>query len=412
MTTQLHEAVDRLVRIHLLDGATVLVFGHSNATAAIQQRLAEAGVEVRAYLDNNPMKQGSAFDGIPVLSPDFITTLGGVRTVVLISSPHFGVMRDQLRALGFEGEIVRIAGREAQVSLPSTEEEHVVKARASYGGSLLTDIRTRFPKHHLVLCPFDGLGDVYWLMSYLPAFCAENGIEQAAAVVAGRGSEQVVRSAGVDVAAVLTYQEMDDLIRAVLLSEDERYTIGFTPDRSGSPLIYQGESLTLFDYYRSVVYGLDASIRPAVPAYLEEFDNVDDLPAGRSVIVAPYAKSVIAPPKTFWDGIVATYQAQGQQVYTNVAGGEEPLPGTAPLRVPLAQMVAAVEHAGTFIGLRSGLCDLVHTAAARKVAVYPDAYFSTTSHKVADFFALPGWEEIIVPIGRPDAVRQAGTSAR
>ncbi|WGL51907.1 hypothetical protein P5P86_18380 [Nocardioides sp. BP30] len=397
MTTQ--EAVDRLIRIHLLDAATVLLFGHSNATAAIQHRLGEAGIEVSAYLDNNPMKQGSSFDGVPVFGPELITTLTGGRTVVLISSPHFGVMRDQLRALGFEGEIVRILGREAQVSLPSTEEEHVVKARASYGASLLRDIRTRFAKHHLVLCPFDGLGDVYWLMSYLPAFCAENRIGQAAAVVAGRGSEQVVRTAGVDVAAVLTPQEMDDLIRAVLLDGDDRYTIGFTPDRSGSPLIFQGESLTLFDYYRSVVYGLEASVRPAVPAYLEEFDNTAGLRQGRSVIVAPYAKSVIAPPRSFWDGIVATHQAQGREVYTNVAGAEEPLPGTRPLRVPLAQMVAAVEHAGTFVGLRSGLCDLVHTAAARKIAVYPDAYFSTTSHKVADFFALPGWEEIIVPIG-------------
>jgi hypothetical protein len=392
-------AVDRLLRIHLLDDATVLVFGHSNVTASIQQRLAEAGITVQAFLDNNPMKQGSVFDGVPVVAPEAISALPDVRTVVLISSPHFAVMRDQLRALGFEGEILRIVGQDLYTTLPTTEEEHIVKARASYGASLLADIRARFPPHHLVLCPFDGLGDVYWLMSYLPAFCAENGIERAAAVVVGRGSEQVVRLSGQDTAAVLTYQEMDDLIRAVLLSEEEDYTIGFTPDRSGSPLIYQGQSLTLFDYYRSVVYGLDSTARPAVPAYLDEFDNVEGVPAGTSVIIAPYAKSVIAPPPSFWEGIVAEQTAAGRAVYTNVAGNEQPLPGTLPLRVPLSQMVAAVEHAGTFIALRSGLCDVVHTAMARKIAVYPDAYFSTTSHKVADFFALPEWEEIVVPIG-------------
>ncbi len=66
-------------------------------------------------------------------------------------------------------------------------------------------------------------------MSYLPAFCADNDIEQAAAVVVGRGSEQVVRLSGQDTAAVLTHQEMDDLIRAVLLSDDEGYTIGSRP---------------------------------------------------------------------------------------------------------------------------------------------------------------------------------------
>ncbi|MCA1984219.1 hypothetical protein [Nocardioides nematodiphilus] len=399
MSADLREAVDRLLRIHLLDGATVLLFGHSNATAAIQRHLAEGGVAVRAYLDNNPMKQGASFDGVPVLEPDFIATCADTRTVVLISSPHFEVMRDQLRALGFEGEILRIVGSDVHTMLPTAEEEHVVKARASYGASLLADIRARFPRQHLVLCPFNGLGDVYWLMSYLPAFCAENGIEQAAAVVVGRGSEQVVRLSGVDTAAVLTYQEMEDLIRAVLLSDDTAYTIGFTPDRSGSPLIFQGESLTLFDYYRSVVYGLDVTARPAVPAYLDAFENTDGIPQGTSVIIAPYAKSVVPPPLAFWEGLVAEHAAAGRTVYTNVAGAEQPLPGTRPLRVPLSQMVGAVEHAGTFISLRSGLCDLVHTALARKIAVYPDAYFSTTSHKVADFFALPEWEEIVVPIG-------------
>ncbi len=152
----INSAVDRLLRIHLLDGATVLIFGHSNVTSAIQHRLAEAGIVVRAFLDNNPMKQGSAFDGVPVIAPDEIMALPDVRTVVLISSPHFEVMRDQLRAIGFEGEILRIIGTDVYTTLPTTEEEHVVKARAAYGASLLADIRTRFPRHHLVLCPFDG----------------------------------------------------------------------------------------------------------------------------------------------------------------------------------------------------------------------------------------------------------------
>jgi hypothetical protein len=399
MAESIDGAVDRLLRIHLLDDATVLLFGHSNVTATIQRRLTDAGVVVHAYLDNNPMKQGGVFDGVPVMTPESIGTLPDRRTVVLISSPHFEVMRDQLRSLGFEGEILRIVGKDVYTTLPTTEEEHIVKARASYGASLLADIRARFPRHHLVLCPFDGLGDVYWLMSYLPAFCAANDIEHAAAVVVGRGCEQVVRVCGAEAAGVLTHQEMDDLIRAVLLSDAADYTIGFTPDRSGSPLIYQGESLTLFDYYRSVVYGLDASATPALPGHLDEFENADDIARGGSVIIAPYAKSVVAPPLRFWEDIVAEHAAAGRTVYTNVAGGEQPLAGTLPLRVPLGQMVAAVEHAGTFIGLRSGLCDVVHTARARKIVVYPDAYFSTTARKVADFFALPGWEEIVVPIG-------------
>jgi hypothetical protein len=81
-----------------------------------------------------------------------------------------------------------------------------------------------------------------------------------------------------------------------------------------------------------------------------------------------------------------------------VHGNEDPVPGTRAQDIPIPELIDAVEHAGTFIGLRSGLCDVVHTARARKVHVFPDALYSTTPHKVADFFALPGWESMVIPV--------------
>jgi hypothetical protein len=63
--------------------------------------------------------------------------------------------------------------------------------------------------------------------------------------------------------------------------------------------------------------------------------------------------------------------------------------------VPIAQIKAAAEYAGAFIGIRSGLCDVLYTANCRKTVVFPDCHYSTTPHKVEDFFALPGWETII-----------------
>jgi hypothetical protein len=87
------------------------------------------------------------------------------------------------------------------------------------------------------------------------------------------------------------------------------------------------------------------------------------------------------------------------KIYTNTSGDETPIRGTEPLCAPLAQMTAAAEHAGTFVGLRSGLCDVLFSANCRKVVVFPDCHYSTTPHKVADFFALPGWERIITASG-------------
>lgn len=119
---------------------------------------------------------------------------------------------------------------------------------------------------------------------------------------------------------------------------------------------------------------------------------------GRTVLLAPYAKSVLPVPWSFWEQTAEHHVSQGNVVATLVHGDEEPVPGALPLEVPIPELLDAVEHAGTFIGLRSGLCDVVHTARARKVHVFPDAYYSTTPYKVADFFALPGWESVIVQV--------------
>jgi hypothetical protein len=116
------------------------------------------------------------------------------------------------------------------------------------------------------------------------------------------------------------------------------------------------------------------------------------------VLLAPYAKSVVPVPWSFWEQIAEHHLTQGDVVATLVYGDEDPVAGTLALEIPMSELLDAVEHAGTFISLRSGLCDVVHTARARKVHAFPDAHYSTTPYKVADFFALPGWESVVVPV--------------
>jgi hypothetical protein len=67
----------------------------------------------------------------------------------------------------------------------------------------------------------------------------------------------------------------------------------------------------------------------------------------------------------------------------------------------LNQLISAAEYAGRFIGLRSGICDILATARCRKTVVFPDCFYSTTPFKVSDFFALPGWEEVLWRPGEP-----------
>ena len=66
------------------------------------------------------------------------------------------------------------------------------------------------------------------------------------------------------------------------------------------------------------------------------------------------------------------------------------------MEVSLDKIQSVVECVGTFIGLRSGLCDVIKYADCEKIALYPDYYYSDTKWKAIDMYALRGWKNIVV----------------
>ena len=136
--------------------------------------------------------------------------------------------------------------------------------------------------------------------------------------------------------------------------------------------------------------------KPAQPVNWEEYSGNSKIEKGKAVILSPYAKSVTPLSGNMWEEIVEDYRRKGYQVLTNVAGDEKPLESTEPINPRLSEMKSAVEHAGTFIGIRSGLCDVIRTADCRKVALYPDYQYCDTQWKSIDMYSIEGFENIVV----------------
>ena len=202
---------------------------------------------------------------------------------------------------------------------------------------------------------------------------------------------------GIPNIVTLDQTQMDELVQAVIFTR-ERNSIIAHHDRPYTDNIIKylnKHYLSFPDYYKYAVYGLNPNAKPAPPINLAEFEDKALIERGKTVIIAPYANSVVQPPPEFWRKLVCEYTQQGLQVFTDVFGNEKKLAGTKPIMIPLKSLVRAVEFAGHFIGLRSGLCDIVSTANCRKTVVFPDCIYSTTPYKVADFFAMPGWEQIL-----------------
>jgi hypothetical protein len=390
--------LDARVAARSFDGRAVLLFGHCDATEEMTDYLLSRGVTPVAILDNSEAKQGQAYREIPITPPEIARDRTAENSLVLIATRFFAEMSAQLRRLGYDGEIVQVVEYNsfAEYSL-SDDTLRRKTARMMRGAETLKNIRDQYPTQHLIICPNSALGDAYWAMAFLPAYRVKRGIGEVVVVVAGDGCRQVAEMFGAGPIATLSPTEMDEFTQAVIYTREANCLFAHHDRPYTDNIIKYLDKyfLSFIDYYRCAVYGLPRETTPAEPADLQPLDDDGTLQKGRSVILAPCAKSVTRMPAAFWENLAAEWRGKGSKVCTSVHGGETPIRGTAPLTLPLNQMTAAAEYAGVFIGLRNGLCDVVHAANCRKIVVFPDCFYSTTPHKVADFFALPGWESVV-----------------
>jgi hypothetical protein len=388
-----------LRRAGMPEDLALYAFGHTAATEQLRRRLTRDGIQLAAILDNNPLKQGGSLGNVPIIAPEAIIEQSRP-SLVLIASRFYDEMRRQLLDLGYaEEKIIRVGDF-------SITTDTGVGGDPDRGAQLLDRLRLAHPDRHLIVCPFGAFGDVYWALAYLPAFAAARRLSPAVPVVVGESCRQVARLFGYEDVDCLTQDAMDDLVAAVVRTDASGATIAHhdRPYGKAAPVRVLEERFVAFtDLYRDLVYGLSERVEPQIPRperrrQTDRRSLADGLTQGRTVLLAPYAKSVLPVAPSFWEDTAEQYASRGYTVATVVHATERAVPGTAAVEVEISELPEVAEHAGTFIALRSGLCDVVHAARARKIHVSPDAYYSTTRYKVADFFALPGWESVVLPV--------------
>lgn len=96
------------------------------------------------------------------------------------------------------------------------------------------------------------------------------------------------------------------------------------------------------------------------------------LKCNKTVVLSPYSESNkgFLPPNNFWEHIVKIFTELGYTICTNCNGKEEPIKGTTPILLPYTESVPFLNLAGVFIGVRSGLCDVVATSICKKVVIH------------------------------------------
>ncbi len=377
----------------------IFLFGHCEATLRLADFLLGQGFIVAAILDNNSEKYNIKFKGIPVANPAEILKTESDKTVVLIVTRFYEAMNEQLRDLGFNGKVIKLVDFNsfAEYSLDEGVRKRKLE-RVKDGRKTLDIIKKKYPDFFYVFCPFDALGDVYFCMGYLPAFLRKRSFDKCVICVPSKACAKVVRLFDSFETEVFPQRELDAAIQAVIYYQDKDCYIAHQ-DRPYVVDLHKALKIKLIPLetiYCCGVFGLPKDTVPTEPENWEDYPWIDEIEDGKTLILSPYAKSVTALDAKIWDDIIEEYSNKGFRIFTNVSGTEEAIAGTIPLNVPLNQMRSILEKAGTFIGIRSGLCDVIRTARCRKIALYPDYNYSDTKWKAIDMYSIDDFENIVV----------------
>ncbi|WP_298068259.1 hypothetical protein [uncultured Mailhella sp.] len=244
----------------------------------------------------------------------------------------------------------------------------------------------RFGRNTAILrTAWHGTGDYYICGMYLQDYLWSNRIDDYIFLVNDRGSEAKVMEL-FDV-----YKNHTVKLRSIAqLSRFCEFMRNETPlcrtFECSDQLSFIGErlkgyrGLNLMDFYLRYGFGFEWEPRLQMPKFSQNIDNImaqmseKGLLPEKTVLLAPYStcSKTHLPPDSFWEATAAHLQESGYTVATNCFGREKPVKGTIAISIEYSDIVPFLNEAGSFIGIRSGLCDIISQSSCHKIIIHTE----------------------------------------
>ena len=245
---------------------------------------------------------------------------------------------------------------------------------------IIKKVQTATRNAKIFLFPHRSIGDIYILGTYLYQG-AEKFSGDFVLVVVGNACKTVAEMAGFKNVIAVTQKEMDRLLKMKLFLGNSCENIEILHyDYMGcnivNPIIAENK-FTFFECYQYLVFGEKCYYKNdkfgRYDKDITEYCKKNGLHRGKTVIIAPYCKSIQDITPIFWETLVKDLKKAGYTVVTNCGNAEErAIFGTTPLNIPLKELRPIVEYCGYFISIRSGFCDLISDFNAKKIVLFPD----------------------------------------
>lgn len=136
--------------------------------------------------------------------------------------------------------------------------------------------------------------------------------------------------------------------------------------------------------YRCLLYQ-DIEEKTAPSIYREKADWIFDkynLRRGRTILLSPAAVTIKELDDGFWEKLIYKLYTNDFDVLINASEKEVPELSGKKFQIPFEYIEDFLNQAGGFIGIRSGLCDLISKTSAKMVVLY------NTDERMFSYFSL------------------------
>lgn len=352
-----------------------ILFGINESTQMICKICAENGVNIKFFIDNDPIRQGKMCMGIPVFPPDFLRQNHSQDYIVIIYGGFWYEKQQQVLSMGYYVGNIRLFKRETSIW------KRWYKFLEAYRVYLRLRKQIR---GEMLLCPYPGTGDAYLTGCYIKEYIEKRNLSEYTILTTGNAFKRVLELfhvANIRVISVWEKERLEIVINSIggeRLGIDYLLYWGLPQQNTYRMGLHNGvnfHELFKFCSFYGKVKGKPSAIDiKADKNTIKRIIEDNGIAPGKTVILAPYANSFERELGTgWWKELAGRLKKSGYVVLTNSSGEKEPaIPGSNPLLLSYNELLPVLEVCGTIIGMRSGLFDLINTLRCRKIVLYQD----------------------------------------
>lgn len=382
--------LDRLILEHKLNKRNkVVLFGANKSSVMIMEMLSE--YHISAIVDNDVRKHGQDIQGVMVYSPKDFLGQYDENIRIIIASEYYSQMCEQLQEMGYtEGKEVFVVWR-GPGFYDISEGALVSKIQvAEKGKQVYESLKNKHSFEYLFICPYAGTGDIYIIGLYLDEYIRKHNISKYCITVVGKACSKVAKLFSKE-CEVISVEESDCLVSYVrMLGMQHVKVLNDAYQQNMVKRLRGYKGLDFNRLFQTSVFGMEQRVEKIKikQQAADEYFSKYNLKKGNTILLSPYANTIVKLPDAFWESLAEMLMQKGYTVCTNSSGEHEPaIAGTQGVFVPYNQIIDFVDKAGGFVGMRSGLCDIISSTTAGMVILYPSGnLFGACS--TYDYFSL------------------------